>query len=554
MEGNEISLNGGKKAKGGNSKTLKYIIITLLILIVIVGVVLIVIFNKKATPKEVFNTTITNFREQLDSFSTTLNEEIVSEKMIVENHISFSTDVEEFDILNNNKLEATLEIDQTNNYFNLITSISDNNKRIIDMMLYMLDNIMYFESSDLFNSPIELGNITEDSEITVTISNEDYFYLFDKTLEYFNDSLMDSKFSQDNEEITINNEKVNVTANNYLFDDEAYQTMSDTFKEKILDDEKYLEILADMTGMTKEEVIEDLNDETSIGNVSESAGRAEAEMIYSGINSYCATSEMKALLDEEYIDICADGVTIEEVEEMVSLGNAEIIEITYTDTVEELVVNSNGYAYTLQPDGSFLANKNEEQNNITMTIYTNNKDEFIGFMLKEDEQVLINYTDYNESAYFEIYLDDTNTIKGEYINNIVDVDFLENNEEILNINFKITENNLEFNMDTPNAKDYFGISFKQTDEVINEDEINSNINIVFYFGNETNPYSIEIINEATTYYNADITIQNPNNSVTSEQLTDDDIITILTNLQERLENTDFETLLETLIGNSNSTY
>ena len=277
-------------------------------------------------------------------------------------------------------------------------------------------------------------------------------------------------------------------------------------------------------------------------------------MIYSGINSYCATSEMKALLDEEYIDICADGVTIEEVEEMVSLGNAEIIEITYTDTVEELVVNSNGYAYTLQPDGSFLANKNEEQNNITMTIYTNNKDEFIGFMLKEDEQVLINYTDYNESAYFEIYLDDTNTIKGEYINNIVDVDFLENNEEILNINFKITENNLEFNMDTPNAKDYFGISFKQTDEVINEDEINSNINIVFYFGNETNPYSIEIINEATTYYNADITIQNPNNSVTSEQLTDDDIITILTNLQERLENTDFETLLETLIGNSNSTY
>ena len=553
MEGNEISLNGGKKAKGGNSKTLKYIIITLLILIVIVGVVLIVIFNKKATPKEVFNTTITNFREQLDSFSTTLNEEIVSEKMIVENHISFSTDVEEFDILNNNKLEATLEIDQTNNYFNLITSISDNNKRIIDMMLYMLDNIMYFESSDLFNSPIELGNITEDSEITVTISNEDYFYLFDKTLEYFNDSLMDSKFSQDNEEITINNEKVNVTANNYLFDDEAYQTMSGTFKEKILDDEKYLEILADMTGMTKEEVIEDLNDETSIGNVSESAGRAEAELIYSGVNSYCATSEMKALLDEEYIDICADGVTIEEVEEMVSLGNAEIIEITYTDTVEELIVNSNGYTYTLQTDGSFLASEKEEQN-ITMTIYTNNKDEFIGFMLKEDEQVLINYTDYNESAYFEIYLDDTNTIKGEYINNIVDVDFLENNEEILNINFKITENNLEFNMDTPNAKDYFGISFKQTDEVINEDEINSNINIVFYFGNETNPYSIEIINEATTYYNADITIQNPNNSVTSEQLTDDDIITILTNLQERLENTDFETLLETLIGNSNSTY
>ena len=263
---------------------------------------------------------------------------------------------------------------------------------------------------------------------------------------------------------------------------------------------------------------------------------------------------MKALLAEDYIDICADGVTAEEVEYMVNLGNAEIVEIVYTDKVENLIVNSNGYTFTLQEDGSFLSTKNEEQLNATITIYTNNKDEFIGFRLTEDENILINYTDYNDTENFEVYLDETNTIKGECINDIVDVTFLENNEEILNINFKIAENSLEFNIDTPNAKDYFGISFKQDNEVINENETKSNMNVILYFGNETNPYSIEFINEATIYYNADITVKNPDNSIASEQLTEDDIMTILTNLQERLENTDFEAFLELFMINNNPTY
>lgn len=551
MEENEMNLKKVENSKGG---TLKYIIIALLVLVAIIVVVLLIIFNQKSTPKEIFNASITNLRGQLNSFNTQLNEDVVSEKMIVENHMRFNTDIEELSMLNNNKLDTTFEIDQTNNYFNLITSLSNSDKRIIDMMIYMIDDIMYFESTDLFDTPIEIGNITEDSEITATVSNEDYFYLFDKTLEYFNDSLMESKFSQNNDTITIGDEEVNVIANNYLIDDEAYQTMSDTFKEKILNDDRYLEVLSNLLEMSKEELIEELNKETTLGNISETAGKSEAAMIYSSINNYCATSAMKALLAEDYIDICADGVTAEEVEYMVNLGNAEIVEIVYTDKVENLIVNSNGYTFTLQENGSFLSTKNEEQLNATITIYTNNKDEFIGFRLTEDENILINYTDYNDTENFEVYLDETNTIKGECINDIVDVTFLENNEEILNINFKIAENSLEFNIDTPNAKDYFGISFKQDNEVINENETKSNMNVILYFGNETNPYSIEFINEATIYYNADITVKKPDNSIASEQLTEDDIMTILTNLQERLENTDFEAFLELFMINNNPTY
>ena len=90
-----------------------------------------------------------------------------------------------------------------------------------------------------------------------------------------------------------------------------------------------------------------------IEDARKSAGKSEASMILSGINNYCATSAMKSQLDETE-DICADGVTTEEVSKMVSLGNAEVLEVEYSNgKVTNLVVNSNAHKFTLCGDGSF---------------------------------------------------------------------------------------------------------------------------------------------------------------------------------------------------------
>ena len=84
-----------------------------------------------------------------------------------------------------------------------------------------------------------------------------------------------------------------------------------------------------------------------------SACRSEASMIYSGINNYCATSAMEYQLNGT-TDICADGVTKEEVATMVNLGNATVTEVTYSDgKVTNLVVESNTHTFTLCGDGTF---------------------------------------------------------------------------------------------------------------------------------------------------------------------------------------------------------
>ena len=90
-----------------------------------------------------------------------------------------------------------------------------------------------------------------------------------------------------------------------------------------------------------------------------SAGKSEAQMIYSGINNYCASSMMEEQLNGK-VDICADGVTKEEVSQMVNLGNAIVNKVTYSNgKVTELEVESNNHTFKLCGDGSFVMDEEE---------------------------------------------------------------------------------------------------------------------------------------------------------------------------------------------------
>ena len=79
-----------------------------------------------------------------------------------------------------------------------------------------------------------------------------------------------------------------------------------------------------------------------------SAGLSEANMIYSGINNYCATEDIKVQMNSSYTAICKSGMLTTDVEKMVNLGNAEVLEIEYTDKLTWLKVKSNGHTYSLQ--------------------------------------------------------------------------------------------------------------------------------------------------------------------------------------------------------------
>ena len=95
-----------------------------------------------------------------------------------------------------------------------------------------------------------------------------------------------------------------------------------------------------------------------------SAGRSETQMIYGGINNYCATIEMKkqiGTLDSEDID-CTEksSFTTEEISKMVNLGNAKVISNTYSNgKLTNLVIESNNHTFTLCKNGKFAIDDEE---------------------------------------------------------------------------------------------------------------------------------------------------------------------------------------------------
>ena len=91
-----------------------------------------------------------------------------------------------------------------------------------------------------------------------------------------------------------------------------------------------------------------------------SAGKSEAQMILGGINNYCATEDVKAQMNEDYVRICTSGLDAEKVKEMVNLGNATIDKIVYNgDKLTELEITSNSHKFTLCPSGQFAMDDEE---------------------------------------------------------------------------------------------------------------------------------------------------------------------------------------------------
>ena len=79
-----------------------------------------------------------------------------------------------------------------------------------------------------------------------------------------------------------------------------------------------------------------------------SAAKSETSMILSGIQSYCATEDMKVQMNTlEGARKCNATITKADVATIVSLGNAKVTDVTVSDGKYSFSVLSNGYKYVV---------------------------------------------------------------------------------------------------------------------------------------------------------------------------------------------------------------
>ncbi len=85
-----------------------------------------------------------------------------------------------------------------------------------------------------------------------------------------------------------------------------------------------------------------------IDDARRSAAKSETSMVLSGIQSYCATEDMKVQMNTlEGARKCNATITKADVATMVSLGNAKVTDVTVSDGKYSFSVLSNGYKYVV---------------------------------------------------------------------------------------------------------------------------------------------------------------------------------------------------------------
>ena len=134
-----------------------------------------------------------------------------------------------------------------------------------------------------------------------------------------------------------------------------------------------------------------------------SAGRSEANIIYNGINNYCANEEMKAQLDPNYTRICTSGMDKDDVPTMVNLGNATVDELVYNGSkLTTLVITSNNHKFTLCSSGTFAMDKEscprDPNSLITKLLAQYSKDNTTGLVKDATNENLYYYTGTNEEV------------------------------------------------------------------------------------------------------------------------------------------------------------
>lgn len=543
------------------SNKLIIFIIVVILLLVGIGFGVFFIFNKSKTPQAIFKESLNEAKKQFNTFTDSLTNNLNltnAEKITIKNNITFDTDLKELEEIKNYKLDFITEMDYKNKYANFELILGNENKEIANLITYLFNNQQFLETN-LFSKTIKIGEyefdelFKQENNENINQNIEDYKYMFNQLIDYINTSFVEEKFEKNSEKITINDKELNAIANTYILDNETLNTMKNSIIDKILADEKFVDILVKYSSenSTKEEIIKSLEESKnqSIDDANLTAGKSEAEMILSGINSYCATSEMKAMLDDTYVDICADGVTIDEIDTMIKLGNAKISKITYQKEVTELIIESNGYTFTLQNDGSFKEEKNDTYEAISKAIIYTYRNKFVGFKLINNEEA-INYTSYEDISTLNVTEKDKTILTGKYQNNELTISVTDNNTDItLNYN----KDNKTANITLKSDENIINTNIKFVTNKISDDETNikTDINLTISIPEESANFKITI--DTTEYINKDIEINKPNSYIEPDELTEQDYQEILTNLYKNIEGTSLEDFLNNLfMVNNNS--
>lgn len=214
-------------------------------------------FNK---PDKVVKGLINN---AYDKFETSLKKyDVKDESVLVNADLTINTNIEGMEDLNGVKFNITSGMDYKNNKFEFGLSYLENDNKVLDALMYLLDKNAYLVLKDIYTNPIKIN--TEEikfEEITTeatSVKPEDIEFLMKRFKDIFLDSLNMNDFKQSSATITLDGKDTKVKKVSYTLDDVKTRNLINNIIDNMSNDKEFMEKLASLSNTDVETLKEEL--------------------------------------------------------------------------------------------------------------------------------------------------------------------------------------------------------------------------------------------------------------------------------------------------------
>ena len=331
-ENKEISKEPKKSKKG------KSLLILILILIAI-GIGLYVGFQKlNSNPRSIYKKAINNTYKLLDSYlennlDTAFKLDIFNEPFLLDTNFKINSTISELGSLNNYEYNFAIGLDYQKESLNLKAGINQDHDSVINVLLAFLNNKAYLKSNEIFDKTLDLGNADVNFDLSALNTNAKIDYdnlhtILSLLKDILISSLDEEKFNISKEIIKINDEQIESQKVTYLLDQENMERTLNYIADEISKNEELLDALTNVSSISKEEIISNLEEEIKLNNYEEIV-----------INLYTKSNKIIAgniLMEEENI---IRFTNLDDKLQVLMEDDYSSIELNYEDEVLELLFN-----------------------------------------------------------------------------------------------------------------------------------------------------------------------------------------------------------------------
>lgn len=245
-------------------------------IIPIVAVVLVVIalfaggfyyyFNK--TDKIVTNIINKAFNEINDSIDKIEKFDYNNDTALVNGSLKIDTNIDGLEDLKNEKFDYTFGMDYKNKKLELGAALTESDKKIIDALLYFVNDKAYISLKDDYKKIINIDNEDFDFDKIfkiedININKDDLKFVSKEFKNILIDSIEMKKLNKSNSTIKLNGKSTKVTKISYNLNDDNTKKLVENIIDNILDNDELLKKLSKISDTSVSDIEETLEDAKS---------------------------------------------------------------------------------------------------------------------------------------------------------------------------------------------------------------------------------------------------------------------------------------------------